>query len=1287
MLDSAINTQELNLDVKGILNAAKSLFPDLGKKDSNGVIAEIKELDQKLYSIQKSVFKRMLEHIKDGQNPNILLDIATGFGKSFIQISFAGILENAKTDYRIVVPDNLISQFKNDVDKFFSGKTAEQIKSKIKGHKEFFIKNWQETRKIPKSTFLMIDEVDSATKEDLYRQRFEFLRNKCSCISLSATSQEWLYKSIEKAQGKVISISLEEKIKEMGIIPAHSINATANSVMKRTNKRSGFLPYACIIVTSYLLTLLFKIYLNSYTIEGFTYFSTLYNFYNFYLNTFIYHPIIGQISLAIIAFPIVSLVNLIVNKIADRDISGRLIANLVDVGASSPAHEDICKTEETFIYKKTDLNYKDINIQSPRGKKSLVLACNDDMIRNLNLIYRDEKNEIYKNGKLLSSSKAHDQYKLGKDFGEKYDFSYKESQRNYCIAKCREEIGRSLTKGKADELINKIDFSNTSTYSEYRVMHGIINSALLALLQKCHDDQGNRKYGDVIALNKARAEKLEDLYKDVENALKDNKGSKECIRKYLKDKGFQCDLQTEMAEGIKCVVEALETRSHIIIENWELDRKLHNMMKIGDEYQVLDDLCGEFKKITESTPGYTNFLARFKNNSSKFHNLSDDYFDDVYKTQLERYLEKEFGSEVSKSTKKIYSLLKSQDYPALYSLLKDNNLMQMRNNNERKFPLYKLREICKKNKIVFDNLGTLKIDGPFIDFDEEGNPKKYELLYKDEEGESKTHKYTSKEVTKLFTEGWIGTLVDPSKSIGFSDPTLQNVAILINENDDEINNPDKIYQGYGRNRGLDVTQQPFFRMIARKGIKLCFDVKSLMAKGVTSLLFKAREKYNKESLKTISTEISEEVIQYISNYVDNKKEKNDEFSEKEKEHIEAFTIRKLVDLYNRNDHDLKKTKKESSRILKNVKKNLISYEKNVKNQGKPSALYAVPYYIAYIFSKILYYPWTVPSYITFSLRTIGNSKVINNVASAEATYVHIVKNYTFADSIENQKIIKKFLELSQDKNDLFNKLLNSSICKKALKNIISPLQDEYILTILNSIYPSENNDDKVRKIRSLFDKIKNKEEVKTDKETINSILEVSKEIAAAQAWYHDSHNVIGVELPRLKNDNEIFYIRNVGNAGKFFSNFLYRSDGKFSLNNEEGKEYRKNYGNAGLQTFIFFIKWFPLLVVFPQIPYLCTDNVKIASAVSTIVICIPLMAFVFGCPEKFRSIIFNKQISACNELEFIANKEKIPFMNEASGIIKDEIRSNLKNIEPFTEDNIKNGNSKYTNPIKMHFTE
>ncbi|WP_339045838.1 DEAD/DEAH box helicase family protein [Candidatus Mesenet endosymbiont of Agriotes lineatus] len=1273
MSDSAINIQKLNPDVEGILSAAQSLFSDLREKDSNGVIEEIKELDQKLYPIQKSVLSKMLEHIRDSKNPNMLLDIATGFGKSFIQISFAGILENTKTDYRIVVPDNLILQFENDVDKLFSSKTAEQIKSKIKGHKEFFIENWQKTQQLPKSTFLMIDEVDSATTEDLCRLRFKSLENEYPCVSLSATSQEWLYRSIKEAQGKVISISLEEKIREMGIIPAHSINATASSVMKRTNKRSGFLPYACIIVTSYLLTLLFKIYLNSYTIEGFTHLSTLYNFYNFYLNTFIYHPVIGQISLIIIALPIISLVNLVVNKMADRDISGRFIANLADTKASSPAHEDVYKTEETFIYKKTDSGYKDTNIQSPRGKKSLVLACNYDVIRNLSFIYRDEKNEIYKNGKLLSLSKAHDQYKLGKDFGEKYDFSYKESQRNYCVVQLKEEIRKNNRHIKRDQ-IDKIDFSDTSTYSEYRVMHGIINSTLLALLQECYDDQGNKKYDNVIALKKAREERPDELYKDVKNALKDDKINEENIIKHLKDKGFQGDLLAEMTESIECVVGALNTNLYSIVKNWELDRRLHNMMKVGDEYQVLDDLCDEFKRMTKSTPGSFGFSTRLKSKYTKFHDLSNDYFDDIYKTQLEQYLKKEFGLEISESiVEKIYSLLQSQDYPALALLLKEHNFIEKINVNKDKFPLYKLREICKKNKIIFDNLSNLKINGPFIGFDEEKKPIAY--------------RYTSEEVTKLFTEGWIGTLVDPSKSIGFSDPTLQNVAMLINESDDEINNPDKICQSYGRNRGLDTTQQPFFRMITRQGVKLCFDVEKLMARDVTLLLFKARKKYNKELLKTINAEISEEIIQYISNYVDNRKEIDNKLRDEDKEFINDFIIKKLVDLDNRNDHDWEKTKKESRRILKNVKKNLTSYEKNIKNQGKPSVLYAVPYYIAYIFSKILYYPWTVPSYLVCFLGTIGKNKIIDGVASAEATYVHIIKNYTFANSIENRKIIEKLLELSQDKDDLFNKLLDSSICKKALKNIILPLQDEYILTILNSIYPSENNDDKVKKIRSLFDKIKNKEEIKTDSDTINYILEISREIVAAQAWYHDSSSIVDVELPKLKNDNEIFYIRNVGNAGKFFSSFFYHSDGKFSLNNEEGKEYRKSYGNSGLQTFIFFIKWFPLLVVFPQVPYLCTANVKIASAVSTIIICIPLMAFVFGCPEKFRSIIFNKQISACNELEFIANKEKVPFIKEASNIIEDGIRSRLKNIEPLTKDDIENGNGEHTNPINVYFAE
>lgn len=373
-----------------------------------------------------------------------------------------------------------------------------------------------------------------------------------------------------------------------------------------------------------------------------------------------------------------------------------------------------------------------------------------------------------------------------------------------------------------------------------------------------------------------------------------------------------------MTESIDCVVSALNTNLHTIVKNWELDRRLHNMMKIGDEYQVLDDICSEFERITESTSSDVGFSVLFKSNYTKFHDFSDDYFDDIYRNQLEQYLKEAFGLEVGESIDDIYSLLQSRDYSTLASLFRKHNFIKKINDNKDKFPFYELKEKCKEKKIIFDNFDSLKINGPFVGFDEEEKPIACQ--------------YTSEEVTKLFTEGWIGTFVDPSKSTGFSNPTLQNVAILINENDDEINNPDKICQGYGRNRGLDTTQQPFFRMIARKGVKSCFDTKSLMARNADLLIFEAREKYSEDLLKTINTEISEEIVQRISDDIDNNKKIDYKF-------CNDFVIKKLVDLYNRNNHNLEKTIKEFSHVLKDVKKNLTSYEKNIKSQGKPSALY------------------------------------------------------------------------------------------------------------------------------------------------------------------------------------------------------------------------------------------------------------------------------------------------------------------------------------------------------------
>ncbi len=1297
---------------KKILDVSKLFLSDSDGENGNQEIQEIKKQYKTLYKIQKNVLGDMLKHIEKGKDPDMLLDITTGFGKSFIQISFASILKNANTNYRIIVPDNLVLQFQKEVNKFFYGaendveesssnSTAEHIKKQIIGHKEFFITDWQNSTQLPEPTVLMIDEIDLATKEDLYRKRFKHLAKKYPCISLSATPQEWLYKSIKESTGK-ISISLKRKIEEMGIIKALSISATASSVMKRTNKRSGFAPYACIIAISYMLTALFKIYLNSYVAEKFIAFSLLYDFYNFYINIFIYHPIIGQVSLLLIVLPVLSLINLVVGKIADRDISSRLIANLLDDGASSPAHEDVCKIEETFICKK---NPKGITTYSPRGYETLILTSNYDVIRNLSGIYRDGIDKVYKNGKLSNYSYFHDKYELGRKPGGqsvgKFDFSYKEAQRSYCIEQCKTTIRNCLKSDKkVKEKVNEIDFSDTVTYSEYRVMHGIINNTLLALLPK---------YPDVIALDKARAENLGELCKEVKEIFKDSNIQRN-IKEYLEKKGFKDDLLTELTESIECVVNALKTGDlNTIVKNWELDKKLHNMMKIGDEYQVLDDICTKLEEITTESDN----LSYFRSGRYKLPTY------DVYKDQLERYLEDNFGLKSDEFIKETYKELQyekgdkvfnwqSKDYPAVAALFRKHNLIEKINENAEKFPLYKLKEICNRNKIIFDNFSHLKIEGPFTGFDENGKPKAYQ--------------YASEVVAELFKAGLLGNLVDPSKGTGFQS-NVQSISMLIGKNDDKTNNPDDISQGYGRNRGRNEYKRPCFRLIANQGVKLCFDVEKLTADNSTTLLFEARNERNKRLPKTIVREASEEIIQYINDRIDNGEEVNYEHC---KTHI---IVKKLKDLYNTNDHVLEKTTKEFSHILQKVKKELTSYKKNIKNQGKPSALYAVPYYIARIFSIALYYFWAFPNYLMFCLSTIGEDKITNGVASAEATYVRIIKNYTFMGSIENQKTIDKLLELSKNKPELFDKLINSSVGKKVLKNITSPLQDAHILTILNSIYP-ENNKDKVKNIRSLLSQVKNKETINTDdRETVNYILEISKEIVAAHAWYHDSSKIIDIKhelaLKNYSTDKKVFHIRNVGNSTEFLLSAkdacmtsLRKNFGKTTLlsvmsaliiylftnnpivfiisaviylplaiyifrhsnvENPEKKVYRESYGNTGAQVFVFLVKWFPLLVVLPQVPYLFISNLPLVSAITTFG-CIPLMAFVFGYPERFRSITFNKQIADCNKLEFMANEEKFLPIEKASDAI-DEISSILQDIEPLTEYDIIHGSGEHTNPI------
>lgn len=1158
-------SQKLNPKIiENIPKLRELLFPepnaDQEVNNDQEVNDLVKNLQENLYSIQMDVLERMLGHIeghiKNKQDPNMLLDIATGFGKTRIQIAFAGILEYSKSNYKIVVPNRLVNQAKGEVYKMFTDPLAERIRSNIVGHKEFLLKDWESTKALDEKTIVMIDEVDEGTKQFLPRERVRALLKKHVCINLSATLEEWLYNYIQGIGGGIIPISLKEKVEKMGIILPHLQNVIAESVMGKTNRTSKFLPYACVAIASYTLILLIKIYSNSYVLEWFKNLLTAASMYNVYLSVFVLNPLVGILAWGIVYVGVVMPINWLINKIADKNISGRLWANLKESKVVSPAHSEVYASEETFVCH--DYNGNKL-VQSPIGEKTLILACNDDVLRNLSNIYRSE-GEIYKNGKLFNPRKIHDEHKLGRDFDAVYDSSFREVQRILRIAKYKEAVTtrevyripgikrykEAITTSKKENNIDRVDFSDTATYAEYRVMHGIINSALLALLQDFYIEgkDGEKKYEDVLVLNKARMEKPEELLQDVLHVLKGLSldGTNALVKSYLEAKGFKGNLLSEMSGQMAQVIHVLQNSKEedqkLIVDNWVLSKDLHNMMKIGDEYQILDDIRREFDEIKK--------IAK---------SLTGQDFDKKCKYDLGEYLKDKFGLESSEFINEMYSALKSANYRALASIFRNNNLFETINSNESKFPLCQLRELCKKNKIVFNVEGKR----PFYSFDKNGDPE----IYRSGEiakglTEENIIKLQSEEVTKLFVEGWIGVLVDPSKTTGFSDPSLNSVVIIIGSKNDKIVAPDQMQQSYGRCRGLDPTRQGFVRVVKQKGVKLCFDLVRLMKGNSIKALFDARKKHNKQLLKEIGNEISAKLASYISTRRINDSDLH--------EFCIDLLASELEELYNRNNHDLKKTRDEFIPISESVKEFCITYEKRISNQGKPGMLYRTSDYILRTFGKAFYCLWTALDYTLFYLRTIGKDKIENGIASKEATYIHIIKNYSivtfFSKSIiEHKKVIEALLRLSK-KDELFVEFLTDKggICKKALNKIISPLEPAHIETLLKCIYPNDSDKDiknKRKKILLFIERLNckwDKNYTVQDREIVEYILEISKEIVASHRWHHNltnrwDHNLtnrVEAEGPKLKSSNSksdlksdskspafAFCIGNVSHAGAF----------------------------------------------------------------------------------------------------------------------------------------------------------
>lgn len=178
-------------------------------------------------------------------NPSMLIDLATGAGKSFLQAAWYIACNRADIPVIFSVPDaTLVQQLYNDFKKIVPTQimaeidTNLNIQNSIISHFELLQRNWDQIAHAPKiaNTQIIIDEFHLATREELHAKRIETLNKKTSVLGFTATPTKRVLDILGKP---VSSFTKRDKI-DYGLVQEIHVNSkNSDSSSKRINLSSA----------------------------------------------------------------------------------------------------------------------------------------------------------------------------------------------------------------------------------------------------------------------------------------------------------------------------------------------------------------------------------------------------------------------------------------------------------------------------------------------------------------------------------------------------------------------------------------------------------------------------------------------------------------------------------------------------------------------------------------------------------------------------------------------------------------------------------------------------------------------------------------------------------------------------------------------------------------------------------------------------------------------------------------------------------------------------------------
>ncbi|MDX5495105.1 MAG: DEAD/DEAH box helicase family protein [Wolbachia endosymbiont of Nomada marshamella] len=580
-----------------ITNQIKELIPHLKEVNSKLQGESIKLFSDKesiIVERRKPVVEEMLKHLESSSitNCNTMIDAETGFGKTYDIGLWSHALAQAGYHHLVAVPNgNLVEQAKKMIDGAFTvdvktPKTVQEIKDALKVTEPTTIivthdlllqqendRKFEEQNGEKPKLWVSVDEADSINKQQAFENMCK-LDAEYPTTYLTATPK----KRILNRCGKVISPTRSSRRCISNTIK--TVNVIAKTNEREKFNRAFVVNVAATIIP--LITLFPIINSNVAAIIGLT---SDYWLYSALINNLYFT--ISFVIFSIVMLPIWWVLTKITG-VESKELFSRLAANVRSLFTrekSSPAHEYVEESEEVFNYDKlvdSDNLLESVrwNVQSPIGENALILVDDVNSIINLSFALQGKDNLVYEDG---TRYKVYDKFQPEGMLYKDYRLKLRQSNFINCIKKQHP----GLTEEQISKLKDKVDFSDTVKYLEYRVMHSMIDLTL-SYLMGC----------DNTALDKQRREDLGRLIEGVKNKI--NTANDGSIIAFLKEKGFSEQFaRDKLLPQVNTVISALKTsnddQSRLIVDNWHLSQKLHDL--IEGALHNLSDFCEKNKCI------------------------------------------------------------------------------------------------------------------------------------------------------------------------------------------------------------------------------------------------------------------------------------------------------------------------------------------------------------------------------------------------------------------------------------------------------------------------------------------------------------------------------------------------------------------------------------------------------------------------------------------------------------------------------------------------------------------